>query len=343
VNFNKPLTLTGTFTHAGSAWQLADGVGTLDGGAFTAAFKVQEGIGSQPDAVSVDTAFKQLDLDAYLIPSAAPQNSPSMSLLVDPDPGVLLDAHLAADRFLYDRIDASEFDLKARLEPGLLTVQQLALSIAGGSAKSRVTIANTDGKAKVDFDGSLADVDLAKLAKILDWGKLPLGGPLTSHVSGSMTGATVAEARTANRIFALVSMAGGTIDRHLVSLASTDVRTLFGGGTGQGTLTCLLAVLDLKDGKGAIAPVRIETSDGTILGAGSYDALKDFVDITIGTKRSTTSFFALDVPVRLSGPVDDISVAPAFGASRTLTTTGNIAALPADMQALAKSAPCYRP
>jgi hypothetical protein len=155
-----------------------------------------------------------------------------------------------------------------------------------------------------------------------------------------MTGATITEARQANRIFGVLAMSGGTIDRQLVSLASTDVRFLFGGRSGSGRLNCLLAVLNLRDGQGEIAPFRIKTSDGAITGGGFYDARRDYLDMTIGTQRSSTSFFSLDVPVRISGPVTDFSVTPAFGASRRLAAPGRLNELPPDMLAFAGASAC---
>jgi len=78
----------------------------------------------------------------------------------------------------------------------------------------------------------------------------------------------------------------------------------------------------------------------SLTGGGSYDARRDYLDITIGTQSATTSFFSLDVPVRISGPVTDFSVSPAFGGSRRLTATGRLDELPPDMQAFAGANAC---
>jgi hypothetical protein len=123
-------------------------------------------------------------------------------------------------------------------------------------------------------------------------------------------------------------------------MASTDVRSLFGGRTGLSQLSCLLAVLDLHDGLGTLAPLTIRTSDGTIVGGGTYDARHDVVDMIIGTQSSTTSYFALDVPVRISGPVSDFTVRPAFGASRSVNATGNNDNLPPELKIFAASKSC---
>ncbi len=341
---NMPLDLAGTFSRQGGTWRLKDGAGTLDGDQMKVQLGMQEAAEHRlPDAITIDAGFANLQVDKLTQPGAVEQPGADISLLADPAPGALLDLHIAADHIAYRTIQADKFDLKAKLAPGTLAVEQLALDIAGGSARSKVSIVNQGAKAAVDFDGGLTGVDAAKLSKLIGWGQMPIGGPITSHVSGTMTGATMAEARTANRIYGVVTMDGGTIDRHLVSLASTDVRSLF-GRTGSGRLYCLLAILDLRDGKGSIAPLKIKTSDGTITGGGSYDARADYIDMTIGTQSATTSFFSLDVPVRISGPATDFNVAPAFGASaRRLSAVGNLADLPPDMQAAANGNACAGP
>jgi uncharacterized protein involved in outer membrane biogenesis len=336
-----PLILAGTFKHEGALWRLSDADGVLDGDPLKANLQLQEGGRHGQDAVRADAGFDRLNLNKLMQPADSKQPDGETSLLVDPAPGALLDLHVAAGHVAYRTIEADKFDLKAKLAPGLISVEQLALDIADGSARSKITIANREAKAVVDFDGALTGVDAAKLAKLMGWGKMPIGGPITSHVNGSMTGATLTEARQSNRIFGILAMDGGTIDRQLVSLASTDVRSLFGGRSGSGRLACLLIVLDLRDGRGTIAPFRIKTSDGTITGGGSYDARRDFIDMTIGTQSATTSFFSLDVPVRISGPVSDFSVAPAFGAAaRRLDASGNIGDLPPDMRAFAGGNAC---
>jgi uncharacterized protein involved in outer membrane biogenesis len=335
-----PLTLAGTFKHDGGLWQVTDSDGTLDSVPVKANLTLQEGARHKQDAVKVDADFEKLDLDR-LAPLADPmQPADNMSLLADPAPGALLDIHIAAGQVVYRTIQADKFDLEVKVSPGQLSVEQLALEVAGGSAHSKVTIANRDAKAAIDFDGSLTGVDAARLSKLMGWGKMPIGGPITSRVTGSMTGATIAEAREANRIFGVLTMSDGTIDRQLVSLASTNIISLFGGRRGSGRLNCLLVILNLQDGKGTVAPLRIKTSDGTITGGGFYDARRDYLDMTIGTQSATTSFFSLDVPVRISGPAANLDVSPVFGGSRRLTAIGKLEELPPDMQTFARANAC---
>jgi len=339
---NMPLILAGTFSRQGGAWRLKAGAGTLDGDALKADLGMQEATQpSQPDAITIDAGFAKLAVDRLSQPGAIKQTGAELSLMPDPAPGALLDLHIAADRVTYRTIEADRFDLKAKLAPGTLAVDQLAAEIAGGSVMAKLSIVNQGLKAAVDFDGALTGVDAAKLSKLIGWGQMPIGGPITGRVSGTMSGATLSEARVTNRIYGVVTMDGGTIDRQLVSLASTDIRSLFGGRSGSGRLFCMLVVLNVRDGKGGIAPFKIKTAEGTITGGGSYDARNDYIDVTIGTQSASTSIFALDVPVRISGPVTDFNVVPAFGASaRHLSAAGNLGDLPPDMQATASSSAC---
>lgn len=335
-----PLTLSGNVSRNDTLWQISGGMGVWDGDMFTTDLKMQEGKRHEPDDITLDAGFDRLDLDA--LASGTPQPPGKTSLLVDPDPGMLLDAHVAAAHLTYRTIQAEEFDLKAKLSPGKLAVEQIAANIAGGSARSKIVVTNRDGKGVVEFDGALTGVDVVRLAKVMGWGVPPLSGPLSSRVSGTMTGATLAEARGANQISVVLSMADGTFDRELVRMASTDIRSLFGGDNKLSRLSCLLGVVNLRDGRGTIAPLTIRTADGTIVGGGVYDAQRDAIDVTVATQSKTTSFFALDVPVRISGPLSNFSVRPVFGGSRSPSVTDNIGDLPADLRSFATSNPCWR-
>jgi hypothetical protein len=232
------------------------------------------------------------------------------------------------------------------LRPGLLTVDPVTIGIAGGVATSHTRVMNspvgTDGQAGADimFEGGLTGVDAQSLASLLGLGVIPLTGAIESRFSGGASGADLAAARNSSRGFAILSMAGGTIDRRLVELASTDIRALFSRG-GAGKLSCLLAILNLRDGVGAIAPLRLRTPAGTITGGGLYDIRRDYIDMTVGSQSASTGFFALDIPVRISGHLSDYSVRPAIGrAARRLNADGDLGDMPAPMMDFARANPC---
>jgi len=109
---DSPLTLAGTFKHDGGLWQLNDADGTLGGAPLKASLQLQEGGHHSQDAVTVDTALQKLDLNALLHPAAWKQPADETSLLVDPEPGALLDLHIAAGHIAYRTIEADKFDLR---------------------------------------------------------------------------------------------------------------------------------------------------------------------------------------------------------------------------------------
>jgi hypothetical protein len=95
--------------------------------------------------------------------------------------------------------------------------------------------------------------------------------------------------------------------------------------------------MDLKAGLGRLAPLRLRTSDGTLIGDGTLDLRRDTIDITFATESSTTSSFALDVPVRLVGPIQDPHVLP--GLSRP-GLSADLGTLSPALQQFARANPC---
>ncbi len=65
----------------------------------------------------------------------------------------------------------------------------------------------------------------------------------------------------------------------------------------------------------------------------------------IGSQREATGFFALDVPVRMSGPFADPTIHPAQwspeGRAR-LAAPDRVAPLPPELRAYAQRDPCFR-
>ncbi len=70
-------------------------------------------------------------------------------------------------------------------------------------------------------------------------------------------------------------------------------------------------MVDIRAGQGEAAPLRIRAGTGTISGLASFDLNRKQLDLVIGSQSETTSDFALDIPVRVSGAFADPSIAPA--------------------------------
>ncbi|HTJ65077.1 MAG TPA: AsmA-like C-terminal region-containing protein [Alphaproteobacteria bacterium] len=335
--------ITGQLTRNADVTKIDNGHGTIAGQTFDGGLELREGTPPQPDALKLEAGFQKLDSETIVKrPSGASPNqgqSNGISLVMDPAPTTLLDIHVTAGHFVYGGIAADDFGITAKIGAGALSVDEVAFGIAGGTARSKISVVNNkDNKGVVNFEGSLAGVDANQVGALLGWAPLPVDGPVTGRAIGSMIGADMSEARRTNRVFAVLAMDMGTIERDIVRKASTDIRMLFGSDTGVRKLRCLLAVLNLRDGKGTIGPARIKSTAGTIAGSGTYDSVHDTMDLVIGAQSK--SWFSLDVPVRIAGPVTHFSVMPAFGTSRQLNDIRLPDDLPQALKDIATASPC---
>jgi hypothetical protein len=107
---------------------------------------------------------------------------------------------------------------------------------------------------------------------------------------------------------------------------------------------CLLGVLTLKDGIGTLSPLRLDSEEATLIGAGSIDFAGKRLDLRLQADHDTTGFFALDVPIAVKGPYTALAVTPLLGGDehRLDATDGNAAveALPAVLHKLASGSDC---
>jgi AsmA family protein len=330
-----PVDLTADLVRDGALWHMTGAKGTLGGQPFTMDLKLEEGPRKTPDAFTLDAGFAMLDLTRL----GGQDKSGAVLLRIDDAPGTRLDAHVTAKQVVDGEVRARNVEFKAKLAPGKLEVAPLTMGFAGGDARLEASIANDDPAGAIGkLGGSLTGADPAEIARLLGLGPLPLTGTVDLRFDLSAIGNTVAEAGRTVSGGLVLGMQGGTISRDLVEQASTDLRTLFRKADGVGRISCLAGVLELKDGIGHLAPLRIRTSEGTILGSGTIDLHRDTMDITIGTDAGSTGFFALDVPVHIGGPLTDPHVLPSASDPDRAGVVPSV--LPPAVQELARGNPC---
>jgi AsmA family protein len=329
------IVLAGGLTRDDALWKLSDAKGTLGAEPMQLTAQLREGPRHAPDAFTVDAGFAALDLSKI----GGQDKSGETLLRIDDAPGTILDAHIAAKRITDGTLRADDVDLTATLAPGAFSLQPIAMRFAGGAARLDMSIKNaaTGAAAAARIDGTLTGADPVQLARLLGLGALPLTGPVDLRAGFASTAVKASDAG-ANATGALVlSMQGGTIARNLIEQAATDVRSLFRTADGTAQVRCLLGVIDLKAGLGRMAPLKLGTSDGTLIGEGTLDLKRDTIDVTFATESATTSGFALDVPVRLAGPIHDPHVLPSV--SRP-SPGGDLGDLPPALQEFARGNPC---
>ncbi|MDB5370281.1 MAG: hypothetical protein JWP20_1839 [Roseomonas sp.] len=343
------LRLSGTLEHTGPLWQLSQATGTLGEAAITAAtLRLVEGARGQPDDVTVDLAFDRLDLDALSGEGRRGQRpGADFSLAVEHAPDTLVTARVTARQLTYAGVRATDARLAAALTPGRVAVEELRLGYQGARVRAEGKIEAAGGgqtkgghvTAEVDFSG----LEVQALRRVLGIGPVPVSGPMDGHVALVADGATLNTAARGAHLSAVVAMAGGSIARQAVEIASTDIRALFRTASGRSAISCLLGVLDIRAGAGTVSPLRIRSEHGTIAGQGRFDLLRQRLDLTISSEAATTGAYALDVPVHVGGSFGDPTIRPAQWTEEgraQLAAGDDPGRLPPALRPFARRSPC---
>lgn len=340
-----PLSVAGILVRNGDHWSLAAAKGRLRQSDFSGALALTEGKPQQPDDVTLDLEFSTLDVDAL----AASFGNANGAMALD-----ALPLHPAALAELNAAIDVTASTLAVagrtlrsvvldgRLAGGDVTLTELSFALGGGRLSASGTLEAEDSDGRLSLRARLAKAEIAALARELGATGDEIRGRLDGAASLSMTGPTVGAALKHSDGAAVLLMRDGRIAQSLIEQLSTDLRGLFRERQDSVPVTCLLGIVTLRDGIGVIAPLRLESRDAIAVGAGKIDLARDRLDLTVRTEPDSTGFFALDIPVRISGPLDRLSAAPLPGRDegRLRQPTAAIQKLPPDLQKMATGSAC---
>ncbi|HVJ31539.1 MAG TPA: AsmA family protein [Terriglobia bacterium] len=338
--------LAGHLTRQGDFWHLAEAKGELGGNALTGKIDLIEGRRGKSDDIKFETAFDELNLDRLLPPAdkkksgGATQGWQDMPLDTPDKSAPRLAAKLSAAQVRYKSLTAADMRIEGSLAPGRIEVDSAALALAGIPLQARgsLTAAQAGGKLTAALD--VKNADFQALAKLLDSPTRDLSGKLTGAVSLTLQGKTIRDGLKASSGGAVISMMNGRVSRDLLEKASIDLRNVFRKGEGSAQVSCLLAVLRLKNGVGALAPVRLRSSEATLNGEGRVDFLAQTLDLTLQSDRKSTSFLALDIPIRLSGPWQQPKVSLLGKAGRIKLADDPTGDLPPALQGIIEANSC---
>ena len=345
-----PVSLAGAFRRQGDLWSLTAAEGEIDGAALAAPrLQITEGASGRADAVEAEIDFTRLDINALF---GTPPQQPGgehgdadmpLTFAVAPDPH--LSVRATARELTYADLDAADVRLVASAEPGRVAVETFAMRAYGARIEASGALEPSPRGGRVTAEVAMREGNLDTLRRAFGIRSLPVQGPIEARVAVTAEGATLNAATRRANVSAVVSMRGGTIAREVIEMASTDLRALFRTARGTTPLTCVLAVVDIRAGRGEAAPLRVRAGTGTISGLANFDLNRKRLDLVIGSQRETTDFFALDIPVRVSGSFSDPSIAPARWSSdgrARLAAGDRVAPLPAALRDFARQNPCFR-
>jgi uncharacterized protein involved in outer membrane biogenesis len=258
--------------------------------------------------------------------------------------GVNLAAQLSSDQVTVAAMRLSDVRFDGRLAGGDVTLRALAFALAGGTVSASGSLQQAEAGGHLALTAFLTKAEADALAQLLGAAGGEIRGRLDGAATLDMTGKTLGAALMTSRGAAIMAMNDGDVARELLEQVSVDLRTLFRAGEGRVPVACLLGVLTLEDGIGVLSPLRLDSHEATLVGAGSIDFAGRRLDLILKSDHDTTGFFALDVPIIVSGPFKALGVAPLPGADEhrldEIKGTAAVEALPAALHNLVRGSAC---
>lgn len=310
-----PVTLHGDLDHVGDRWALAALHGVFRDSRIAGSFVFTEGARGQPDAASVDVDLDRFDLKTLLQGIAEPAASESADFRPELAPATTLVARIGAKAVAYGDLDFDNVRLHGWLMPGEVAADELSFGFAGGriSGDGALRARGADGAATLQVVYEKANV--ARLAKLAGLDDGLLSGGLDGRLALAMTGPTFDKALAASEGHAVVAMADGAISRALLEMISLDPRALFRRNSQATDIQCFLVVADIRKGNARLMPVILNTAEARLSGGGALDLASGQIDALLRSDPKSTGSLALDLPLHVTGPLDNPSVSPRLGAA----------------------------
>jgi AsmA family protein len=338
-----PLRIAGILVRNGDHWSLAAAKGELQQSDFSGALGLTEGKPKQPDDIALDLGFSVLDIDA-LAASFGSANGDLDTLPLHPEGLAAVNAtvDISASQLAIAGRKLRTVALDGRLADGNVALKELSFALGGGRLSAIGSLEGRGNNGRLALRARLSKAQIAALARELGASGDEIRGRLDAAAVLSMSGSTIGAALKRSNGAAVLLMRDGQVAQSLIEQLSTDLRGLFRQRQDSVPVNCLLGIVTLKEGIGVISPLRLESRTAVAVGAGKIDLVRDRLDLTVRTERDTTSFFALDIPVRISGPFDRISAAPLPGrdADWLRQPTAIADTLPPDLQKMATGSAC---
>jgi uncharacterized protein involved in outer membrane biogenesis len=329
-----PLVIDAHLTKKGDHWELMQAKGQLDKGNFSGQLILDEGSKGAPDRIATDLTFDRLDIDRLL---AGQSSSGEAGLSAPGESGVVLDAKLRADQFVYRFVRLRDVAVNGHIAPGVLKLKSLRFPYAGGRVSATLNV-----EKRIAATAIVDGVDADKLARELGAAAGDVTGKISGRVKLDMPSGALREALGKSQGSGVISMSEGGLRRAILEQMSADLRSLFREKEGSSPIRCMGGIVILKDGVAVVAPMRLMAKGAILNGGGTVDLAKRQVDLRLQSERKSTGFFALDLPIGISGSFDNLSAGLAGDEAKKWAPPAGpkAAALDPDMQKLVSGNPC---
>jgi uncharacterized protein involved in outer membrane biogenesis len=197
----------------------------------------------------------------------------------------------------------TDVDLAGALGPGHIEVEHLRFPFAGGALNAKSTARQQGQGTAVALAADLSNANITDFLKTFDINTNEIAGKVDAHADLAGTGSTLDDLLTSGDGSAVLAMREGKVSKDVLEKASTDLRTIFRKGEGMSRVDCLLGVATIKNGVATISPLTLRSPDATLAGGGTIDLRKRSIDLVIRSDSKSTGFFALDIPIHVTGPL----------------------------------------
>lgn len=305
-----PVRLQGDLDHEGERWALAALQGVFKDSRVAGSFVFTEGARGQPDAASVDVDLDRFDLKTLLQGITEPGAAESDGFRPELAPATTLEARIGAKAVTYGDLAFNDVRLRGRLMPGEVAAEELSFGFAGGRISGDGALRARGANGAATLQAVYEKADVARLAKLAGLDDGLLSGGLDGRFTLAMTGPTFDKALAASEGHAVVAMIGGEISRALLEKISLDPRALFRRNSQAADIQCFLVVADIQKGNAQLMPVVLDTAEARLTGGGAIDLASGQIEALLRSDPQTTGGLALDLPLRVTGPLDNPSVSP---------------------------------
>jgi AsmA family protein len=219
------------------------------------------------------------------------------------------DVRISAARLgIPEQVPLEDFDTRAYLEGGVLTLDPLHFGFAGGDIVAKIVLdARKDplaGNASIDFK----QVKLAQLFPAVEQVNQS-GGSVGAQVRLAGRGNSVADLLGSSNGTVAAGMAGGRVSElavWLVNLHGGELLPLLFGGDRPTPIRCGAAALDVKNGVGTVSTFLFDTEESTIRGDGTVDFRNERVDIRLLPEPKKPGLLSIRGPVHIQGGFRDV-------------------------------------
>jgi uncharacterized protein involved in outer membrane biogenesis len=335
-----PAKLNGDLKHQGNHWQIDGITGEMAENAVMGTFILDEGPRGGTDKMAIKARYDMLVLDRMLGKRKESQATDwkSIKLQLPDKTAPVIKADLAAKRLKYGKTTLSGFALVGTGGPGALDIDSIQFAMAGTTFEANTTAKSDSEATRFQVNAGLPGGNLNDLLQTFGVTTDQIAGKISARITLDATGSKLGEALARAQGSAVFTMIDGKVSRDALEKASTDLRTVFRKGEGMSKVECLLGVAQIKDGIAQVSPLILRTAEATLTGGGTIDLSKNTLDLTIRSDPKSTGFFALDIPIHISGTVDAPKAAP--DSKSKLKPNFALPKLPKPIRQVAESSRC---